>query len=102
MDVARAEHIVRALSTMSRNDIAAIDHALETCEIRHAALPGAISMKLDTGKSWREARVEGIDVATTIATKGSGIVAFRGVIGASDWKTQDGSTLGNASIGGSE
>lgn len=101
MDDARAEHIVRALSMVSRNDIAAIDHALEIHEIRDAVIPGAISMAMDMGKSWREARLRGEDAADAIAAKGSGFVAFRGTVGASDWKTEDGFTIGNVSIDGS-
>lgn len=56
IDDARAEHIVRALSMVSRNDIAAIDHALEIREIRNAVIPGAISMALQMGQTWRKAR----------------------------------------------
>ncbi len=100
IDDARAEHIVRALSMVSRNDIAAIDHALEIREIRDAVIPGAISMALEMGRSWREASVSGLDAAAVIADKGAGFVAFRGTIEASDWKTEDGFTIGNLSISG--
>jgi DUF917 family protein len=39
-------------------------------------------------------------VAAVIAQTGTGFVAFRGVVGDSDWKTEDGFTLGNISISG--
>lgn len=76
------------------------DHALEIHEIRDAVIPGAISMAMDMGKSWREARAKGEDAADAIAAKGAGFVAFRRMIGASDWKTEDGFTIGNVSIDG--
>lgn len=100
IDDARAEHIVRALSMVSRNDIAAIDHALEIREIRNAVIPGAISMALQMGQTWRKARADGVDAAAAIAKQGSGIVAFRGVVDDSNWKTEDGFTIGNISISG--
>ncbi|WP_424988365.1 DUF917 domain-containing protein [Microbulbifer sp. S227A] len=100
IDDARAEHVVRALSKVSRNNIAAIDHALEIREIRDAIIPGAISLALDMGRAWREARDAGQDTSATIARQGGGFVAFRGAVSASDWETRDGFTFGNVSIDG--
>ena len=102
LDDARAEHVVRALAKVSRNDIAAIDHALEVREIRDAVIPGTISRALRLGRAWREARAERRDVGDTVALEGKGLVAFRGVVGANDWKTEDGFTIGNISINGGE
>lgn len=101
MDDMRAEHIVRALSKVSRNVLAAIDHALEIHQIRDAVIPGAISMAMQMGTVWREARQSETDVAQALANQGNGFVAFRGVIGDNDWKTEEGFTLGNVSISGS-
>lgn len=98
IDDMRAEQIVRALSKVSRNDIAAIDHALEIHEIRNAVIPGAISMAMEMGKAWRAAREKCEDIAQVIADHGNGFVAFRGTIGENDWKTEDGFTTGNISI----
>ncbi len=100
IDDARAEHIVRALSQASRNDIAAIDHALEVREVRDALIPGAISMAWRMGTAWREALEKGNDVADVIANKGGGLVVFRGIVGESDWKTEEGFTIGNIAIDG--
>ncbi|WP_170574821.1 DUF917 domain-containing protein [Ruegeria atlantica] len=101
LDDARAEHIVRALSKVSRNSIAAIDHALEISEIRDAVIPGAISLALNMGRKWREARARGDDIAETIASVGAGFVAFRGAVSTCDWETKDGFTYGNIGISGS-
>ena len=100
LDDKRAEQIVRALSVVSRNDIAAIDHALEIREIRNAVIPGAISMAMEMGKAWRLAREHGQDVAKTIAMAGGGFVAFRGMDIEGDWKTEEGFTFGNIAIAG--
>lgn len=101
IDDARAEHIVRALSKVSRNSIAAIDHALEIREIRDAVIPGAISLAMNMGRKWRKARAQGDDIAETIATEGAGFVAFRGTVSTCDWETRDGFTFGNVGISGS-
>jgi len=100
IDDMRAEHIVRALSKVSRNDIASIDHALEIREIRDAVIPGAISMAMQMGTAWREARDSDADIAEVVAIQGKGFVAFRGTVGDSDWKTEEGFTIGNIAISG--
>lgn len=100
LDDARAEHIVRALSMVSRNDIAAIDHALEIKEIREAVIPGAITMAMNMGKTWRTAIDSGADIPSAIADEGAGFVAFRGTVEACDWQTVDGFTIGNVAIAG--
>ncbi|MEM8537736.1 MAG: DUF917 domain-containing protein, partial [Pseudomonadota bacterium] len=53
MDDMRAEAIVRALSVVSRNDIAAIDHALPASELRSAIIPGTLSTALKLGRAHR-------------------------------------------------
>ena len=102
VDDMRAESIVRALSMVSRNNIAAIDHALTISEIRDAVIPGAISMAMSMGRVWREQRDAKGDVARAIAREGKGFVAFRGTIGENDWKTEDGFTIGNVNIEGAD
>lgn len=100
MDDLRAESVVRALAKVSRNDIAAIDHALEMRILRDAVIPGAISMARDLGRAWRRARDSGHDVAEAVATQSGGHVAFRGSIGANDWSTRDGFTFGGFEVEG--
>ncbi|MGI9354767.1 MAG: DUF917 domain-containing protein [Rhizobiaceae bacterium] len=102
VDDERAEHVVRALARVSRNDIAAIDHALELRELRNAIIPGTISKALHLGQVRRQALATGQDVAQTVADTGQGFVAFRGVVGDSNWRTEDGFTLGEIKIDGSD
>ncbi|MDC0739575.1 DUF917 domain-containing protein [Cognatishimia sp. SS12] len=102
MDDERAEHIVRALSVVSRNDIAAIDHALEVKDIKHAVIPGAISMAMRMGEAWRLAKEAGADIPDVIAKEGKGAVVFRGVVGENAWKTEEGFTIGDITIAGSD
>ncbi|MDV7145624.1 DUF917 domain-containing protein [Tropicimonas sp. TH_r6] len=100
IDDLRAESVVRALAMVSRNDIAAIDHALEMSELRDAVIPGAISMAWDLGRAWRKALEAGADVAEAVAARSGGAVAFRGTIGTNDWSTRDGFTFGSFEIEG--
>lgn len=99
-DDARAEHIVRALACVSRNDIAAIDHALPLSMLRGALIPGTISLAMQMGRVWREALGQGEDVALAVAEAGQGFVAFRGAVKDSNWRTEDGFTLGEIGIKG--
>lgn len=99
-DDLRAERIVRALSIVSRNDIAAIDHALPVADIRHALIPGTITLAQTMGRAHREAHAAGLDEAEAIAQKGGGAVMFRGQISGCDWDTEDGFTLGSITIAG--
>lgn len=101
VDDERAEHIVRALARVSRNDIAAIDHALELRELRDTIIPGTISKAMYMGQVLREALATGKDMAQSVAEAGEGFVAFRGVVGDSNWRTEDGFTLGKINIIGS-
>ncbi|SHH31048.1 DUF917 domain-containing protein [Ferrimonas marina] len=101
VDDQRAETLVRALSMVSRNDIAAIDHALPVSQLRSALIPGTISKALALGKALRLAKEEGSDVAVAIAEHGQGRVVFRGQVSEFDWRTEGGFTLGEVSIDGS-
>jgi len=101
VDDARAEHIVRALACVSRNDIAAIDHALELRELRGAIIPGTISKAMHMGQVWREAVAARLDVAQSVAEAGKGFVDFCGVVAECNWRTEDGFTLGEITIAGS-
>jgi len=99
-DDLRAETLVRALSIVSRNDIAAIDHALPIKDIRHALIPGTVTQAQTIGHAQREALATGADVARAVAQTGGGAVMFRGEINTSDWRTEDGFTLGSITISG--
>lgn len=100
IDDMRAEVLVRALCKVSRNDIAAIDHALPLRDLRDAIIPGTISQAMRLGRVWRQACAAGADVAGAIAREGGGRVAFTGVIGKSSWSTSEGFTLGDFEIAG--
>jgi DUF917 family protein len=99
-DDLRAEAIVRALSIVSRNDIAAIDHALPIQDIRHALIPDTISQAQTMGRMHREACAARTDAANAVAQTGGGAVMFRGQITTSDWRTEDGFTYGSITISG--
>ncbi|MEQ3710125.1 MAG: DUF917 domain-containing protein [Tateyamaria sp.] len=100
MDDMRAEAVVRALSVVSRNDIAAIDHAMPASQLRKALIPGTLSKALAMGRAHRLALEEGRDAVSVVAQVGGGEVAFRGEIVDCDWRTEGGFTLGSIDISG--
>ncbi len=100
IDDQRAEDLVRALAIVSRNNISAIDHALEMKVLRQAVIKGAISYALALGKVFREARQNGLDVIEKVAETGNGFVAFKGQVKMYEWKTESGFTIGDVVIDG--
>ncbi len=99
-DDLRAETIVRALSVVSRNDIAAIDHALPAAQLRGTIIPGTITKALKLGRAHRQALENGADASEAIARTGEGRVVFRGQITDCDWRTEAGFTLGSILMSG--
>ena len=100
LDDERAEAIVRSLAIVSRNDIAAIDHALPAKALRGAVIKGTMTQALTLGRSWREAMERGEDPAKAIASVGSGKIVFDGEVGDSNWATKGGFTLGEICLEG--
>lgn len=100
-DDMRAETLVRALSTVSRHSIAAIDHALPMARLRDALIPGTITKAMKLGAAWRKAREAGDDVAQVIAQSASGFVAFEGHVSDCTYETLEGFTIGDIQIVGS-
>ena len=100
-DDQRAETLVRALSVVSRHDIAAIDHALPMRDLRDVLIGGTITKSLNLGKAWREAKAAGEDVPQVVANEGGGFVAFEGAVIECSYETKDGFTLGSIEVFGS-
>ncbi len=99
-DDMRAESLVRALSIASRNDIAAIDHALPASTLKDALIPGTLSRAMHLGRVHREARAAGRDAILTVAEAADGAVVFEGVVTDCAWRTEGGFTLGSIDIAG--
>ena len=99
-DDQRAEHVVRSIAMASRNDVAAIDHALPIAELRDALILGTMSLSLKIGKACREAIAKGEDTAKLLADIGGGSVAFTGEVSETSWRTQDGFTFGDFALAG--
>ena len=95
-DDQRAETLVRALSQVSRNSIAAIDHALPMRDLRDVLIPGTISKAMDLGKVCRLAT--GADAATQVAHAGQGAVVFSGTVSSVDYETEQGFTIGQITL----
>ncbi|WP_068546966.1 DUF917 domain-containing protein [Thalassotalea crassostreae] len=100
VDDLRAETVVRALAKISRNDIAAIDHALPIEQIRDAVIHGTISKALQLGQAMRTAKENNENIASIIAQQGNGFIAFEGKVTDFDFRTIDGFTLGDVTLMG--
>lgn len=101
-DDQRAETLVRALAKVSRNDIAAIDHALPVEQLKGAVIEGTISKAMALGEAYRLAKAQGDDIAEAIAKKGGGKVVFRGKTRSFDCRTEEGFTVGYVDISGED
>jgi len=99
-DDQRAEQIVRALAMISRNDIAAIDHALPVSMLKNNVIKGTISKALNIGEAYRKAKDQQLDIAEQIAKVGEGAVRFRGRVIDFNFRTEHGFTLGTVDIMG--
>ncbi|MGB1160050.1 MAG: DUF917 domain-containing protein [Alphaproteobacteria bacterium] len=100
IDDQRAEAIVRSLAIASRNDIAAIDHALPAHQLRDAVIKGTMSTALELGRVWRRALEAGHDTAQAVANAHGGLVVFSGTVRDSSWQTTGGFTLGEIQLDG--
>jgi DUF917 family protein len=99
-DDQRAETLVRALSQVSRNTIAAIDHALPMRDLRDVLIPETISKAMHLGEICREAIASGADSATEVAKAGGGAVVFSGRVSSVAYKTDQGFTIGQIMLSG--
>jgi hypothetical protein len=99
-DDQRAETLVRALSQVSRNSIAAIDHALPMRDLRDVLIPSTISMAMRLGQICRDAIASGEDSAAQVAKAGDGAVVFSGTVSSVTYETNHGFTIGQIALQG--
>ena len=99
-DDVRVEEIARAFARVSRDDIAAADHALSVRTIRGAVIPGTLSKALELGAALRLAQATKADPGKAVADAGAGLVAFRGRIASTRFAVRSGFTLGDFEIAG--
>lgn len=97
-DDQRAETLVRALSQVSRNTIAAIDHALPMRDLRDVLIPGTISKAMRLGQICRDAMARGADTAGEVAVAGGGAVVFSGRVSSVTYKSDQGFTIGQITL----
>lgn len=97
-DDQRAETLVRALTQVSRNTVAAIDHALPMRDLRDVLIPRTISKAIEMGRVCRETMDAGKDTASKIAEIGGGMVLFQGLTKAVTYKTDGGFTVGQIKL----
>lgn len=97
-DDQRAETLVRALSQVSRNTVAVIDHALPMRDLRNVLIPGTISKAMRLGAVCRQAIAAKADSAEQVAADYNGAVVFRGQVTSVSYKTEQGFTTGQITL----
>lgn len=98
-DDARAEVILRALSSVSGQDLSVIDHVLPFGEISKGLIQGSITVAQSLGKTWREAKeTNQSNVSHVIADKHGGKVLFHGAVTSCSSEDKDGFTQGFVTI----
>lgn len=102
VDDMRAETLVRALCQVSRQEVAAIDHAMEMCELKSALIHGTITKAMHLGRTWRLAKNHGRNIAHEIAKAGGGYIGFKGAVSSATYQTSEGFTLGTIALDGIE
>jgi len=98
----RAEAIVRAVAVVSNNRAGVTDHPMEGRDLQDSVIPGTLSKALAIGEAVREARSSGTDPVQAAVTAGDGYVLFRGTVSAVDWRIEEGFTVGELSISGTD
>ncbi len=101
-DDQRAETVVRAICQVSRNTLAAIDHALPMSVLRDVLIPGTVTQAMKLGEAWRIECAAGGDGPAAVAKEGNGAVVFKGKVAHVHYETKDGFTIGTIEISGSD
>lgn len=101
IDDLRIETLVRAISMVSGDDISVCDHPMTGKQYREAIVPGAISYALKIGRLLRQAKENGSDAASAIASEMEGEVLFRGTVTDIPWELRDGFQFGDICLDGS-
>ena len=97
-DDERSEEVLRSISQVSRNTIAAVDHALPFSALKKALIPGTLSKALSLGETYRMTKQEGQNVGQAIAETSGGRIVFSGTVISIDWANVDGFTEGHVLI----
>lgn len=99
----RAESLVRAMATVSGNEISVCDHPMTGKEWKNSVIPGALSYAWGIGKLLRQVREDGgrgAEVARAITENYDGELLFRGTVTAMPWECRDGFDFGSIHLKG--
>lgn len=97
----RGEDILRAIASVSQNEITIVDHINTAEKIGNSVIKGAISRAEKIGKAFREA-VEAGDISQAVLDTAGGKRMFKGTISKNSYETRDGYTYGDMYIQGKE
>ncbi len=94
----RAEELARAIAVASGNRAGVADHPLEGRLLKGSIIPGTLSKALAIGEAVRKARSSGKDPVEAAAAAGGGYLLFRGRVTRTDWKIEEGFTIGELAL----
>lgn len=100
IDDFRAEDIVRAVVVASGNELGGVDHPMRGEVYKKSVIPDALTYAMNIGKTLRETKSAGGDVAAALADSFDGKILFKGTIGETPWESRDGFNFGNIHING--
>lgn len=92
---ARGEDILRAICSVSGNELSVIDHALPVETLRDSLIIGTVTNAWKLGRFWRENKD-----AEKIAKEGGGKLLFNGTVQKVESKEEGGFTCGHVEIVG--
>lgn len=100
LDDLRIETLVRAVATVSGDDISVSDHPMTIAQYKNAIISGAITYALKIGRLLRKSKEEKQDAASAVANACSGEVLFRGTVSNMPWELRDGFQFGDIYLDG--
>ena len=98
----RAEAIVRAVAVVSDDRAGVTDHPMVGKALKTSVVPGTLTTALTIGKAVREAQCSGADPVQAAVSAGSGFFLFEGEVAKADWKIEEGFTIGELTISGTD
>jgi len=98
----RAEALVRAVAVVSNNRAGVTDHPMEGRGLQGSVVPGTLSKALSIGEAVRKACLSGTDPVQAAVAAGDGYVLFRGTVNKADWQIEEGFTVGEVTVSGTD
>ncbi len=98
----QAEKIVRAVAASLKTNVGVTSHPVAGRELRTSVVRDAISHALSLGRALRIARERDNDPIRALIEAGNGFLLFKGTVIETDWREENGFTVGEFKLEGYE